>query len=241
MKPCTPVLIIFLLIIIWQAGLTYAQISNNESNALKALYEKTGGRNWFHQENWKEAPGTENTWYGITCDPANTTVLKIELSGDNLQGVLPADMDAFSNLTTLDISGNDYTAESYTVISGKVTYNGKGVGGVTLKFTGENDAVTTDESGNYKKEVPYNWSGSVTPIKDRHQFKPKEKKYTKVTSRHEGQNYEVQLPKIFGKVKNFWGKGISGIKFKSSDKHPPTSRSQSPPSIPHDPAALWQL
>ena len=80
------------------------------------------------------------------------------------------------------------------VRSGKVTYNGKGVGDVTIKFIGENGdnyTALTDDDGNYEKEVSYNWSGSITPIKDRHQFIRKEKKYTKVTSHHEEQNYEV--------------------------------------------------
>jgi hypothetical protein len=121
---------------------------------------------------------------------------------------------------TKDISGKDYTAESHTVISGKVTYNGKGVGDVTLKFTvenGNNYTALTDEDGNYEKEVSYNWSGSVTPIKDRHPFNPKERKYQKVTSPHEEQNYEVQLPKIIGQVKNLRGKGISGVRLKFSN------------------------
>jgi hypothetical protein len=121
---------------------------------------------------------------------------------------------------TEDIPSNDYTAISNTVISGNVTYNGIKVGAVTIKFTGENGdnyTALTDEDGNYEIEVSYNWSGSVTPIKDRHQFNPKEIKYNKVTSPQEQQNYEVQFPKISGQVKDLKGKGISGIKLKFSN------------------------
>jgi hypothetical protein len=521
MKTCTPGLIIFLLIIMWEPGWSYGKVPRMERDALNTLYNKTGGWNWFHKENWKKAPGTENTWYGITCDKGNTTVLKIELRGNNLQGVLPPDMDAFSNLTTLDLShnqlrgeippwikklknikkldlssnrfdgpipswignlknleelfldnnrlegpipeelvnlrnlkvlrlgsnrltgeipaelvklvnleenqsnfkwnglytqnvnlknflqkkqingdwestqttapldievvrvtedtitiewqpisytadnggyqvfyweegqpyddisveavtdktvaevslkglnksskyyfkiyswteshrmntnkieslfskefpavtggiiisgtirnqkdgkgfpgvqltasngggttytdkdgkyklsvipgwtgtvtpfkegfkfslpscnydkevtedirGKDYTAESDTMISGIVTYKGKGVGDVKLKFTGENGdnyIALTDEDGNYEKEISYNWSGSITPIKDRHRFNPEKKKYENVTSSREGQNYEVQFPKISGRVKRRSGKGIRGIKLR---------------------------
>jgi Leucine-rich repeat (LRR) protein len=518
MKRCIPVMILVLLFILLTPGSTYGRISLQEREALLALYNKTGGRNWLQQKNWNQAPGSENTWQGITCDAANTTVLKIELPNNRLQGVLPADLRVFSNMTILDlsnnrltgeiprwiesfkslkklnlsnndfsgsihawigslknleelvldnnsldgtipkelahlvnlkvlrlagnrmtgeipaelvrlvnlednrsdfkwnglytretglkeflrskqlggdwestqttapsaieaestedtvtirwnpitytaetggylvfyreegkpyddkfvedvtgkravevsltglkkstkyhfkiytwtdshrnnknrieslfsdeiskptrgiiisgtiinkkdgkgfpgvllissngggtaetdkdgiyrlsvmpgwtgtvtpfregfkffpsstsydrevterISGNDYTAESGTVISGTVAYKGRGVSDVTLKFTsakGDHYSAITDEKGKYKQAVSYDWSGTVTPKKDWHKFDPVIRKYENITSFMEDQDYEVQLPKIFGKVINRKGKGVSGVK-----------------------------
>jgi hypothetical protein len=111
MKRCTPVIVFILLFILLAPGSAYGRISLQEREALAALYNKTGGRNWLHQKNWNQAPGSENTWQGITCDAGNTTVLKIELPGNRLQGVLPADLQVFANLTTLDLSNNRLSGE----------------------------------------------------------------------------------------------------------------------------------
>jgi Leucine-rich repeat (LRR) protein len=523
MKRYIPVMIFVLLIILLAPAGAYGRISLQEREALQALYNKTNGRNWLQQKNWNQAPGTEPTWQGITCDAANTTVLKIELPGNRLQGVFPVDLQVFANLTTLDLSnnrltgaiprwiesfknlkkldlgnnefsgpipawigslknleelvldnnkldgaipkelahpgnlkvlrlagnrltgeipaelvrlvnlednrsdfrwnglstretdlkeflrskqtggdwestqttspsgieavestegtitirwhtipytagnggyrvfyreegksydgkfvedvtgktvadvsltglkkstlynfkictwtgshsnnknridssfgdersmatrgiiisgviinkkdgkgfpgvlltvsngggtattnkdgiyrlsvmpgwngtvtpfrqgfafsppfrnydkevtkntsGNNYTVEAGTAISGTVNYKRKGIGDVILKFNGEkgNYTALTDENGNYQQEVSYNWSGTVTPIKERYGFDPGEKRYENVTSSLENQSYDVRLPKIFGRVKVLGGKGIGGVKLKFSN------------------------
>jgi hypothetical protein len=111
MKRCRPVMIFVLLFILLAPAGAYGRIFLQEREALAALYNKTAGRNWLQQKNWNQAPGTEPTWQGITCDAANTTVLKIELPNNRLQGVLPADLQVFTNLTTLDLSNNRLTGE----------------------------------------------------------------------------------------------------------------------------------
>jgi hypothetical protein len=109
MKTRTFGLFIFLLTLMWRTDGIYGEIPGKESDALRTLFDDTGGRSWRRTENWKKAPGTEHTWYGITCNADNTTVLKIELPNNNLQGKLPADLEALSNLTTLDLSKNKLT------------------------------------------------------------------------------------------------------------------------------------
>jgi Leucine-rich repeat (LRR) protein len=121
---------------------------------------------------------------------------------------------------TENISGNDYIIEPDTVISGTVTYKGKGISSIPIKFIGkkgDNYSALTDENGIYKKEVSYDWSGSVTPIRDMHRFDPKDRKYDNVKSSLYEQNYGIQFPKIFGEVKNLKGKGVSGVKLKFSN------------------------
>ena len=114
MKVHTPgIIIVFaaLMVNMLVPGSAYGRVSLKERDALEALFNKTNGRNWRLQENWKNAPGTEASWSGISCDAGNNTVLKIELPGNRLLGELPADMDAFSNLTTLDLRDNQLTGE----------------------------------------------------------------------------------------------------------------------------------
>lgn len=99
-------LFIILLTIRWGFGSMYGDIPRKENAALLALFNDTGGSTWNNKGNWKNAPGTEHTWYGITCDANNTTILELKLPNNNLQGKLPADLGSLSNLTILDLGNN---------------------------------------------------------------------------------------------------------------------------------------
>ena len=119
-----------------------------------------------------------------------------------------------------DINVSDYTAESDTVISGTVSFKGKAVDNVTIKFKGskgDDYSVLTDANGNYQQEVSYGWSGTVNPMKDRHRFDPGERKYQDVAYSLDKQDYEVRLPKIFGRVKMLGGKGVGGVNLKLTE------------------------
>ncbi|HPC95649.1 MAG TPA: hypothetical protein PLU87_11950 [Sedimentisphaerales bacterium] len=72
------------------------------------------------------------------------------------------------------------------IISGSV-----GLPGVTMQ--GLPDAPTTDDNGVYTAEVPYGWSGTVTPVKLGYTFEPKQKIYQKVTAAMTEENYSAQL------------------------------------------------
>jgi len=90
-------------------------IPPQERAALIALYNSTNGDNWTNKSGWKTPPlagdgfalpGTENSWYGITCDPGNTTVQSISLVNNNLNGSLPLELGNLANLQILDLSLN---------------------------------------------------------------------------------------------------------------------------------------
>jgi len=51
------------------------------------LCHSTGGKNWLNQDNWLTTTH-ECNWYGINCYK-NNTIREINLSGNNLIGVLP--------------------------------------------------------------------------------------------------------------------------------------------------------
>jgi hypothetical protein len=109
MRPLIRALFIFILSAIWLYSPLYGKIPRRENNALQTLFNAAGGGNWLKRDNWKGAPGTENTWYGITCNSANTTILEIVLKNNRLTGTLPADLSDLSNLQTLVLSNNKLT------------------------------------------------------------------------------------------------------------------------------------
>jgi len=72
-----------------------------ERKALEALYKSTDGDHWTHHVGWLGPEGTECTWHGITCATSDHPdhVTHIDLSENNLSGVLP---EALSELTDLE-------------------------------------------------------------------------------------------------------------------------------------------
>lgn len=81
-------------------------IPQSERDALIALYTATQGTGWYDNANWLGAAGTENTWYGVTCNVDNTHVTALNLNGNNLTGTLPAELGDLTGLTYLNLFGN---------------------------------------------------------------------------------------------------------------------------------------
>ncbi|HLP47432.1 MAG TPA: fibronectin type III domain-containing protein [Candidatus Deferrimicrobium sp.] len=86
-----------------------------ERAALIALYKSTNGDRWGRKQGWKTPPlaedgfalpGTENTWYGITCDTGNTTVLTINFRNNGLEGPIPPEIGNLTNLQYLYLQNN---------------------------------------------------------------------------------------------------------------------------------------
>jgi hypothetical protein len=93
-----------------------ADIPASERNALIALYNSTGGDNWYDRSNWKvgdvfNAVGTECTWNGVGCNAALDSVDRIVLNGNNLSGTLPAELGALTSLDYISMRGNFLTGE----------------------------------------------------------------------------------------------------------------------------------
>lgn len=94
---------------------TVAQVSSAaipllERDALVALYEATGGEQWIDRDDWLGPLGSECAWYGVYCNPAQTTVEKLVLRANHLDGTLPPEIGQLSGLSELDLSMNQIRA-----------------------------------------------------------------------------------------------------------------------------------
>ncbi len=77
------------------------------------------------------------------------------------------------------------------IISGRIqTFDGLGINNVTVFFSNRVGIAFTDNNGNYSKEVPHGWTGTVMPIKSGFTFDPPSRTYSNVTTSRPGQNYE---------------------------------------------------
>jgi len=103
--PVTAIVLMGLCLIL-SVGTTQAAIPTSEREALIALYWSTNGDSWWSTPGWLGPAGTECSWYGVTCDAAETTVTELYLSDRNLSGVLPPEIGDLTNLENLRLGGN---------------------------------------------------------------------------------------------------------------------------------------
>ena len=81
-------------------------------------------------------------------------------------------------------SDQDYTGIlDFVQISGYVlSESGTGIPGVQLTFSNSGGRVETDGEGYYSQQIPFNWSGTVTPAKEGYAFDPESIIYSTVTT-----------------------------------------------------------
>jgi hypothetical protein len=84
-----------------------AAIPASERTVLLNLYYYTqnNGSSWANGSGWGGPPGTECSWYGITCDSTGQTVVAINLAGNLLSGRLPPITD-LKNLENFNVGGS---------------------------------------------------------------------------------------------------------------------------------------
>jgi Leucine-rich repeat (LRR) protein len=84
-----------------------AQISEQDSLALIALYDSTNGSSWTNNENWLTGP--VSTWYGITTSANRVTL--VNMNNNNLIGTIPPEMGNLTSMTGLYLGRNQLTGE----------------------------------------------------------------------------------------------------------------------------------
>ncbi|HVT04509.1 MAG TPA: hypothetical protein VHL58_14170 [Thermoanaerobaculia bacterium] len=116
-----------LTIVMWLSVLSIAPSAANaaippaERQALVDLYNNTTGAGWTNKTNWLGAPGTECTWFGVTCDPGQTTVTGLALNDNNLVGgPLPPSLGNLAQLLILDLAPLVQGSPSRNRISGSI-------------------------------------------------------------------------------------------------------------------------
>src|SRR5512144_541316 len=95
-------------LLLWGAS-ALAAIPASERAVLVTIYDTSNGANWERKAGWKDAPGTECGWYGVTCDNAQTTVTGLDLSWNNVAGPIPTSISNLANLEVLDFTANPLT------------------------------------------------------------------------------------------------------------------------------------
>ena len=81
-----------------------AATSEVDRAALVALYNATDGQNWRTNRNWLSDASIKR-WHGVTTD-RNSRVTRLELNGNGLRGVMPAELGDLSELQSLWFQGN---------------------------------------------------------------------------------------------------------------------------------------
>ena len=120
----------FMLLLVVVCTLTGGQ--DTREQALRALYEATGGQGWRRHDNWlssSSGPCTggesfnmsnsydvpeETGWYGVECDHATGEVVRLHLVDNALRGTVPTQIASLSRLEHFNVYGN-------AALSGTVT------------------------------------------------------------------------------------------------------------------------
>lgn len=83
-----------------------AAVPAAERTALTTFYKATGGTKWANRAGWGGKAGTECSWYGVTCNTAQTAVIGLSINDNGLKGTLPASLSKLPGLQTLELEGN---------------------------------------------------------------------------------------------------------------------------------------
>ena len=91
-------------------------VTEQERNALVALYNSTDGLNWANSTNWLVGDPCVNAWYGVVCGIG--VITEINLKENILIGSIPSDLGNLSNLTELFLNDNQLTGVIPPELSG---------------------------------------------------------------------------------------------------------------------------
>ncbi len=93
-----------------------APLNQQDYEALRSLYQGTGGTSWDDNTGWEDwnfnsdTPPDESVvdnWFGVDLDRVRVTVLDLEENG--LTGTIPPQLGNLSNLVELNLQSNDLT------------------------------------------------------------------------------------------------------------------------------------
>jgi len=100
MKTQIPFILLFILV--FKSNICFAQVLQQDSLALVAFYNSTGGPDWNNNSNWLTGP--VSTWYGVTVEGGWVT--KLHIYSNNLNGNIPEEIGFLTQLE-LFVIGNE--------------------------------------------------------------------------------------------------------------------------------------
>jgi hypothetical protein len=110
-----------------------AQVLEQDSLALVAFYNSTGGPNWNNNNNWLTGP--VSSWYGVTVEGERVIELKF-YSNNNINGIIPIEIGNLTALKLLVIGNNSgLTGNIPSEIANLQLLIGLGIGNCTLTGT----------------------------------------------------------------------------------------------------------
>jgi ketosteroid isomerase-like protein len=115
-----------------------AAISQTERNALIDIYNTAGGPSWQSKNGWLGAAGTECSWYGVTCNTSQITVIELSLGDNHLTGSIPGSIGNLANLQVLKMFGNQ--------LSGNIPAQLRNLASISQLSLDYNALYSTDQS-----------------------------------------------------------------------------------------------
>ncbi len=81
-------------------------IPDTERAFLQEIYDNMHPELWVNSAGWNGPPGTECTWFGITCDGNQEHVIAVEMVQNNMFGPLPASLSGQTQLRVFNLRAN---------------------------------------------------------------------------------------------------------------------------------------
>ncbi|CAN0321722.1 unnamed protein product, partial [Ectocarpus fasciculatus] len=82
-------------------------MASTDRDALVALYRSTGGAGWFKSDDWDTDVGLA-TWFGVEVNDQGR-VVRLFLNKNNLQGPIPEELGALTELKEVWLNKNQLT------------------------------------------------------------------------------------------------------------------------------------
>lgn len=73
---------------------------------LCVMYHATNGDVWNKKNNWMDEERSECEWFGVVCDINGSVIEEIDLSDNNITGILPNEIGSLLNLRVLNVASN---------------------------------------------------------------------------------------------------------------------------------------
>jgi len=226
----------------YNLNLKYASLSIVAAPTV-TVTSPNGGESWLvgstHNITWTTTGTIANVkieystnngtaWTTITASTSNTGAYPWTVPGTVSSSCLVRVSEAQTGTPT-DTSNTVFSIVEHLTIklSGRVSEDvpspvlTRYLAGIKIEFSGGMGTAVTDTNGSFSKDVPYGWTGTVTPSDPNDStatFVPQDRKYTNILEDQAGQNYRAVYQPVkleISKSSLFFGVSSSGAKTKA--------------------------